>query len=314
MKNVTLFFIVTLISISTFSQPSDNPPPNKTVIRLTILNKNNEILMKKSDYGWMTIATFHTERQNITEVIDSLTNNYGITITKPSLAGIFTYKYKFKESSDLRQFYVANYIKGDLKSGKNDHDLTWLPKEEAIEKLKETVPSLAEMTQQILDFPEVIWGGSFLLDKDENWKLGSKIIEDFYPLREGLPNKKLSHYTSVEKTLQKYMEGSSYAKLDILENAFTDDATLYLTNRDGIFKRYTPKEYTDFFKNGEYGKFNGRDAKILAIEVTKDIATAKVEIAGPERKWIYIDLFLLKKFEDGWKIISKTATRVDKNQ
>ena len=63
-----------------------------------------------------------------------------------------------------------------------------------------------------------------------------------------------------------------------------------------------------FLKKGE---FNGRVAKILAVEVIRDIATAKVEIAGPDRKWVYVDLFLLKKFDKEWKIISKTATRVD---
>ncbi|MET2984782.1 nuclear transport factor 2 family protein [Aureibaculum conchae] len=120
-----------------------------------------------------------------------------------------------------------------------------------------------------------------------------------------------SESAAVEKPLQNYMEGSSYNKPALLESAFTEDATLYLTGRDGVFKRYTPKEYIGFFKNAKKGKFNGRDAKILAVEVTKDIATAKVEIAGPERKWVYIDSFLLKKFDGGWKIISKTATRVD---
>ena len=120
-----------------------------------------------------------------------------------------------------------------------------------------------------------------------------------------------SEYSLVEETLQKYMEGSSYAKLDVLESAFAENATLYLTNRDGLFKRYTRKEYADFFKNAAYGTFNGRNAKILDVEVIKDIATAKVEIAGPERKWVYIDLFLLKRNEYGWKIISKTATRID---
>lgn len=115
----------------------------------------------------------------------------------------------------------------------------------------------------------------------------------------------------VEKTLQNYIEGSSYNKLEMLESAFTSDATLYLTGRDGVFKVYIPKDYLGFFKNGKKGEFNGRDGKILAIEVVKDIATAKVEIAGPERKWVYIDLFLLKKFDNGWKIISKTATRID---
>jgi len=119
-----------------------------------------------------------------------------------------------------------------------------------------------------------------------------------------------SECTNVEKALQNYMEGSSYNKPELLLSAFTENATLYLTGKEG-FKLYSPEEYVAFFKNAEKGKFNGRDAKVLAIEVVKDIATAKVEIAGPDRKWVYIDLFLLKKFDEGWKIISKTATRID---
>mgnify|MGYP000465824016 CR=1 FL=1 len=114
----------------------------------------------------------------------------------------------------------------------------------------------------------------------------------------------------IEKTLQNYMEGSSYNKPEMLLSAFTKNATLYLTGKDG-FKLYSPEEYVGFFKNAKKGVFNGRVGKVLATEVVKDIATAKVEIAGPDRKWVYIDLFLLKKFNDGWKIISKTATRVD---
>lgn len=106
------------------------------------------------------------------------------------------------------------------------------------------------------------------------------------------------------------MEGSSYNKLTLLESAFTKNATLYLEGREG-FKVYTPKEYVGFFKNAESGKFNGRYAKILSVDVEENIATAKVEISIPKHKRIYIDLFLLKKFTDTWKIISKTATRVD---
>lgn len=309
MKKVVILFIVALISNSLLGQSANNPEPNKTVVRLTILNENGDLLMKKSDFGWMTIATFHTERQNINEVIDSLSAKYKITITKPNLSGVFTYKYTFKASSDIRQVYVAKYIKGDLESV--DDNLSWLPKEEAIAKLKSTVPSLGEMTEQILDFPNVVWGGSFLLDRDENWKLSSKMTEDFHPIRGNQFVSVHPEYVSIEQTLHNYIEGSSYNKLDLLESAFANDATLYLTGRDGVFKVYTPKDYLGFFKNGETGKFNGRDGKILGIEVVKDIATAKVEIAGPERKWVYIDLFLLKKFENGWKIISKTATRVD---
>ena len=120
-----------------------------------------------------------------------------------------------------------------------------------------------------------------------------------------------SEISKVEEALKKYMDGSSYNKKALLKSAFSQNATLYLTGKDGRFKLYSPKQYSDFFKNKKEGEFNGRKAKVLAIEVIKDIANAKVEIAGPDRKWVYIDLFLLKKFKDGWKIISKTATRVN---
>ena len=114
----------------------------------------------------------------------------------------------------------------------------------------------------------------------------------------------------VKKTLQNYIDGSSYNKLTLLRSAFSENATLYLTTRDG-FKRLTPEDYVGFFKNSKEGEFNGRHGKILSVEVAKDIASAKVEIAIPKRKWIFIDLFLLKKTNKGWKIISKTATRID---
>ncbi len=118
-----------------------------------------------------------------------------------------------------------------------------------------------------------------------------------------------SETSLIEKTLKNYTEGSSYNKPKMLESAFYSKATLYLTSKKG-FNVYSPKEYVAFFKNSEIGKFNGRNSKVLAIEVIKDIATAKVEISGPDRKWVYIDLFLLKKIDQNWVIISKTATKV----
>ena len=73
----------------------------------------------------------------------------------------------------------------------------------------------------------------------------------------------------IEKTLQNYIDGSSYNKLTLIESAFTKEATLYLTGRDGQFKRYTPKEYAGFFKNRKAGEFNGRVGKVLAIEFVR---------------------------------------------
>lgn len=114
----------------------------------------------------------------------------------------------------------------------------------------------------------------------------------------------------VEKTLYDYIEGSSYNKTDILKRAFTKDATLYLNTKNG-FSVLTPKNYISFFKDRVYGQFNGRIGTILSVEIENDIATAKVEILIPKMKWHFIDLFLLKKINNQWKIISKTATKYD---
>lgn len=116
----------------------------------------------------------------------------------------------------------------------------------------------------------------------------------------------------IRATLTDYIEGSSYNKVDQLKKAFADNATLYLTNKEGEFKTYSPEEYSGFFKNRVAGSFNGRVGKILDIAIDKDIATASAEIVVAEKKSKYKDLFLLKNIDEvGWKIISKTATAVD---
>lgn len=113
----------------------------------------------------------------------------------------------------------------------------------------------------------------------------------------------------VKKTLQNYIDGTSYNNLEQITSAFSENATLYLTIKSE-FKPITPKVYAAFFKNRTSGEFNGRVGKILSVDIEKDIATAKVEISIQKRSIKYIDLFLLKKFESNWKIISKTATKL----
>lgn len=116
----------------------------------------------------------------------------------------------------------------------------------------------------------------------------------------------------IRTTLTDYIEGSSNNRVDQIKKAFADNATLYLTNKEGEFKVFTPEQYTGFFKNGVPGAFNGRVGNILDIEIEKDIASARAEIVIAERESKYIDLFLLKNIAGkGWKIISKTATQTD---
>lgn len=79
-----------------------------------------------------------------------------------------------------------------------------------------------------------------------------------------------SDQTLVEKTLHRYIEGSSYNRLDVLESTFITDATLYLTIQDE-FKRLSPKEPMRFFEDNQCGQFNGRTGHVLNAYVQKKI-------------------------------------------
>jgi hypothetical protein len=180
MKNLLITLLLLLSATFVSAQKPKVQPVNQTIIRLTIVNDTGAILMRETENGWMTLSTYYDKRQNIHEAIDSLANAFGIQISQPNLAGLFTYKYDFKPTSDIRLFYVAKYQKGELKPAKGEK-LYWLPKEEALEKLGGTAESLKDMTKQILNYPEIIWGGSFILSRVDG-KLMSKVEESFYPL------------------------------------------------------------------------------------------------------------------------------------
>lgn len=118
----------------------------------------------------------------------------------------------------------------------------------------------------------------------------------------------------VRATLMNYIEGTSYNYPEKIQAAFHDSSNLYLSKQDNDFWIVPSKEYISWFKNGETGKFNGRFGKILFVDISGDIALAKAEILYPQRNLGFIDAFILKKVAGEWKIISKTATRMDSNK
>ncbi|TMU54929.1 nuclear transport factor 2 family protein [Flagellimonas algicola] len=114
--------------------------------------------------------------------------------------------------------------------------------------------------------------------------------------------------TAIRATLQNYLDGSSYSNLEQITSAFYPEADLFLSKKDQELWVLSPQEYADLFKNREHGKFNGRVGKILSIDQSHNIALAKASIEIPSRKMTFIDIFLLKKLQGEWKIISKAAT------
>ncbi|MGX1928220.1 nuclear transport factor 2 family protein [Flagellimonas sp. 2504JD4-2] len=120
-----------------------------------------------------------------------------------------------------------------------------------------------------------------------------------------------SEEAAIKATLQKYLDGSSHSDPDLITSAFYEEADLFLSKKDQELWVLSPEEYANLFKNREKGKFNGRVGKILSVDYANNIASAKAEIAIPSRNMLFIDIFLLKKLEGEWKIISKAATSID---
>jgi len=111
----------------------------------------------------------------------------------------------------------------------------------------------------------------------------------------------------IKKVLNNYIQGTSFNYPDKILSAFYSDANLLLEKKDKVVWRVPAQEYVTWFKQSNSGNFTGRIGEILNIEVSGSIATAKVEVLIPDKQRRFIDLFLLKKIDNNWKIISKTA-------
>jgi len=159
--------------------PHQNPTHNFAVHRLIILNDNNEMLMCREQHVWATPSFVYKDRQYVKEGLDSLATAYGITIKNAELRGQFSYKYDYHPHATLRHYYVARYVNGEVKVPEKMEEAKWVSIPEAIEL--NTVTAIKEITQQIIAFPEAVWGASFLVSHVGDEHPTSR-VEAFYPL------------------------------------------------------------------------------------------------------------------------------------
>lgn len=189
MKNYLLLCCFFLFATACTSQENNEqaeqqnphvaPTHNFTVNRLIVLNDKNEILMGKAAGNWYTLSNVHSNRQFVKESLDSLAHEYGITISSPKLHGYFSYKYEYHPYSTLRGFYVAKYISGEIKAAGEADEVKWMSIDEAIPLIP--VESIKVGTKQILDYPDTLWGASFVIyRKGEHHH--ARMVEEFYPL------------------------------------------------------------------------------------------------------------------------------------
>lgn len=111
---------------------------------------------------------------------------------------------------------------------------------------------------------------------------------------------------AVEAVIHDYLEGTSFNRVDQIKRAFHPDARLYLDNGTGGMREVLFADYAKGFAKNP-GQFNGRFGRLLSTQIDGGIASAKAEVLVGARQARFVDLFLLKKIDRQWQIISKTA-------
>lgn len=112
---------------------------------------------------------------------------------------------------------------------------------------------------------------------------------------------------AIQSVINAYIRGTAENDRTLVSSAFYKGATLFLDHRDHEVFTMTPDEFAALYdrpKNAEEGPRLGR---ILSIETSGKIAFAKAEIVLPEENMRFVDMFLLQRIGDHWKIIAKAA-------
>ncbi|MEM6343931.1 MAG: nuclear transport factor 2 family protein [Bacteroidota bacterium] len=118
----------------------------------------------------------------------------------------------------------------------------------------------------------------------------------------------------IRAVINDYAQGTSYNNAEQVKAAFMPGANMFLDHPDQPLFVMKIEEYAGRIAKQEQGKFNGRVSNIISIDRFEGIAVVKLEVLIPSIESRFVDLLLLKKLEDGWKIISKTAAREPSNR
>ncbi|MEL6696696.1 MAG: nuclear transport factor 2 family protein [Bacteroidota bacterium] len=128
------------------------------------------------------------------------------------------------------------------------------------------------------------------------------------------PNDTQTEEEQIISVIQDYISGTSYNYPEKLTSAFMPGAQMFLDKEGEPLYVMTIERYAEMVGRGEAGKFNGRTTNILSIDRYQGIAMAKLEVIIPRFGKRFVDMLLLKKLENGWKIISKTAGSEESNR
>lgn len=157
------------------------------MLRLTVQNERGEILLEKIADGWMTPAARSNQNRTLRESLAALAKDLGVSVKTPRLAGLFSYQFRENPTDpnhaavSFRAHYTARLQGRAGKPADAAKQYRWVARDRLDEFV--TIQALNRELRQILDHPDTLWGGAFVLSFEGDTLVSTEQTEAFYPLR-----------------------------------------------------------------------------------------------------------------------------------
>jgi len=178
--NKLLLMIICLFALPLFANENGKV---SEFHRLLIFNDKNQLMVVKikNTNFWVTPGLYNQNKKRTNDNLHKLAAEYGITVNQPSLRGVFVLKNKENNTDSNRHFFNVKISGGEVTKPENIEKIKWLSINEAIQVI--TFPHINMLIKQIMTYPGVVWGGTILRYKENN-KLKSKMVRNFFPLKD----------------------------------------------------------------------------------------------------------------------------------
>lgn len=117
-----------------------------------------------------------------------------------------------------------------------------------------------------------------------------------------------SDHDLVKSTIQNFIDGTTFNYPDKIRSSFYPETFMFLHNNADSVWKVSADTYASWYSRRAPGTRNNRISNLVNIEVVGTVAYAKLEVTVPSFGNRYYDLFLLKKINAEWKIISKCTS------
>lgn len=166
-----LVLCLLLQSVQLFSQQD-----NYSFFKLMVFNNEDKIMLVNWGGAWEVPGIRYNQPVSITQFIDTLAAEHGITVQNKTLGWLFTFEYTNRPTLTIMQYYTARHRSGDLQIPESCQDIAWFD----IDKALEVIPyeEMRLIISKIINEPQTLWGATIMKDGGL-----VQFKEDFYKLR-----------------------------------------------------------------------------------------------------------------------------------